>query len=108
METVRDVVVIVFGVTGTVTSLVLLIVCTKMYGRAAQALDRLGIAAEDIPGAAEVARSRVRLAKGVLEVVSPILPGSGWVRLTSRSAAALPAAVRVLSRFKRPPKDNSV
>ncbi len=103
METVRDIVVIVFGVTGTVTSLVLVIVSTKLYGRASQALERVGLAAEDIHGAAEGARSRVRLVKGVLEVVSPLLPGSGWVRLTSRGAAALPGAVRLISRVKRPP-----
>ena len=103
METVRDIVVIVFGVTGTVTSLVLVVVSVKLYGRASQAMEQLGVAADDIHGAAEGARSRVRLAKGVLDVVSQIIPGSGWVRLTSRSAAALPGAVRLISRFKRPP-----
>ncbi len=103
METVRDIVVIVFGVTGTVTSIVLLIVSIKLYGRASQALERVGLAAEDIHGAAEGARSRVRLAKGVFEVMSPVLPGLGWLRLTSRGAAALPEAVRFISRFKKPP-----
>ncbi len=101
METIRDIVVIVFGVTGTITSLVLLIVSTKLYGRASQALERVGIAAEDIHGAAEGARSRVRLAKGVFEVMSPVLPGLGWLKLTSRGAAALPEAVRFISRIKK-------
>ena len=63
METVRDIVVIGFGVTGTVTSLVPLLICTKLYGRASRALERIGLAAEDIHEAAEGARSRVRLAQ---------------------------------------------
>lgn len=103
METVRDIVIIVFGLTGTITSLVLLILSTKLYGRASLALERLGLAAEDIHGAAEGARNRVHLAKGVLGVVSPVVPGPAWVRLTSRGVAAVPRAVRFISRFKRPP-----
>lgn len=103
METVRDIVLIVFGVTGTVTSLVLLIICFKLYGRAFQALERVGRAAEDIHGAAEGARSGVRLASGVFDVVGPVLPGPGWLRLAYRGAASLPRAISFISRFKRPP-----
>lgn len=103
METVRDIVVIVFGVTGTVTSLVLLIVCYKLYPRVSQALERIGRAAEDIHGAAEGARSGARIASGVLDVVGPVLPGPGLLRLAYRGTAALPRAVRFISRFKKPP-----
>ena len=97
MDTGRDIVVIVFGVTGTITSLVLIIVSTKLYGRASQALERVGIAAEDIHGAAEVARSRVRLAKGVFEVMSPVLPGIGWLRSMRTTSASACRASSVVS-----------
>ena len=53
METMRDIVVIVFSVTGTVTSVVLLIVGFKLQGRASQALERVGRASDDIHEAAE-------------------------------------------------------
>ena len=103
MEIIRYIVVILFGVTGTVTSLVLLIIFINLYGRASQALGRVGLAADDIHGAAEGARSRLRLARGVFSVVGPVLPGPGWFRSTYRGAAALPRAVRFISPFKRPP-----
>ena len=102
MESVRDIVVIVFSVTGTVTSVVLLIICFKLYGRTSQALERVGRASDDIHEAAEGARSGVRLAIGTLQVVGPVLPGPSWFRVTYRTAAAIPRAVRFISRFKRP------
>lgn len=103
METVRDIVVIVFSVTGTVVSAVLLVMGFKLYGRTAQALEQVGRASEDIHEAAEGARSGVRLAKGVLEVVAPALPGPRFVAMAHQVAATIPRAVRFISRIKRPP-----
>lgn len=101
MESARDIVVIVFSATGTVTSVVLLIMCFRLYGRTSQALERVGRASDDLHAAAEGARSGMRLAKCALEIVGPALPGPSWLRMTYRAAAAIPSAVRFLSRFKR-------
>ncbi len=107
MESVRDIVVTVFSVTGTVTSVVLLIMCLKLYGRASQALERVGRASDDLHAAAEGARSGMRLAKGALDVVGPALPGPSWFRVSYRAAAAIPRAVRFISRLKRPPASHT-
>ena len=101
METVRDIVVIVFSVTGTIASVVMLVMGFKLYGRTAQALDQKGRASEDIHEAAEGARSGVRLAKRALEAVGPALPGPLLVGITYKVAATIPRAVRFISRFKR-------
>ena len=101
METVRDIVVIVFSVTGTMTSVVLLVMGFKLFGRTAQALEQVGRVSEDIHDAAEGARSGVRLAQGVLEVVAPAIPGPGLLRITGRAAVAIPRIMALISRIKR-------
>ena len=102
METVRDIVVIVFSVTGTIASVVMLVMGFKLYGRTAQALDQVGRASEDIHEAAEGARSGVHLAKGVLKIAAPVLPGPRLLRITVRAAVAIPRIVGLISRIKRP------
>ena len=102
METVRDIVVIVFSVTGTIASVVMLVLGFKLYGRTAHALDQVGRVSEDIHEAAEGARSGVRLAKGALEAVAPTIPGPGLLRITGRAVAAMPRIVGFISRIKRP------
>ena len=106
MDTIRDIVVIVFGVTGTITSLMVLIICFKLYGRASQALDRVGRAADDIHGAAEVVRRTPRLAKGVYNFVGPILPRLRLLRLAFRGAAAISRIAKFASRASKPPTPN--
>lgn len=106
MDTIRDIVVIVFGVTGTITSLTVLILCFKLYGRACQALDRVGRAAEDIHGVAEVVRRTPHLAKSVYNFVDPILPRLGLLRLVFRGAAAIPRIAKFASQARKPPKSN--
>ena len=101
METVRDIVIIISGITGTFALIVLVFMVLKLYPRASQALDRVGQAAEDIHGAVEGAKSGARLASGVFDVVSPVLPGPSWLKLTYRGAASIPRAVRFISRFRR-------
>lgn len=103
METVRDIVVIVLSVTGTVTPLVLLIICFELYGRTSEALERVGSASDEIHEVTAIARSGERLAKGVFELMGPSLQGRGWMRLAHRGAVVLPKAVRSIARFKRPP-----
>ena len=103
MENTRDIVVIVFSVTGTVASIVLLFMCIKLYPRVSQALERVGRASDDFHEVAEGARSGMRLAKDALDIVGPALPGSGWFRITYLAAAAIPRVVRLVSRFKGPP-----
>ncbi len=102
METMRDIVVIVFSVTGTIASVVMIVMGFKLYGRTAQALEQVGRVSEDIHDAAEGARSGVRLAKGVLEVVDPALAGPRFVAMAHQVAATIPRAVRFISRIKRP------
>ena len=99
MELVRDIVVIVFAVTGTVTSVVILFMALKLYGPAIGALGRIGRAADDIHGAADMARTGVRAAKGTVEVVAPVLLGPGVPRLVSRVPGALRLANRLI-RFR--------
>ena len=106
MDTIRDIVVIVFGVTGTITSLMVLIIFFKLYGKASQALDRVGLAAEDIHDAAEVVRKTPRLAKALYDFVGPILPRLGLLRLAFRGAAAIPRIARFASRARKPPTSN--
>ena len=102
METIRDMVVIVFSVTGTVTSAALLFMALKLYPRISSSLEQVGRASEDIHVAAQGARSGVRLAKGALAVVAPALPGSSWVRTTYRVVAIIPRSLRFVSRSKKP------
>ena len=75
METMRDIAVIVFSVTGTIASVVMIVMGFKLYGRTAQALEQVGRVSEDIHDAAEGARSGVRVTQGVLEVVGPAVTG---------------------------------
>ncbi len=107
METMRDIVVIVFSVTGTISSAVLLIMALKLYGPASQTLQQFGRVSDDIHEAAEGARSGVRLAKGALKIVGPILPGPRLLTMTCRVAVTIPRAVRFISRFKTSPASNS-
>lgn len=107
METVRDIVVIVFSVTGTITSVVLFVIGFKLYGKTAQALEQVSLASEDIHDAADGARSGVRLAKGALEVIRTSLPGPRLAAMTYKVAATVPRAVRSISRFKRSPASNA-
>ena len=100
METIRDIVVIVFSVTGTISSAVLLIMALKLYGRAAQALEQVGRVSDDIHEAADGVRSGVRVAK---EVLGSIFPGPRVVEATYRVVTTVPRAVRFISRFRRPP-----
>ena len=101
METVRDVVIIVFGLTAAVTSLVLLYVGVDLYRRAGRALDRVGRAAEDVHGAVEGARTGARLASGLVEIVGSVFLGPGWLRWTYRGVASVSRVVRSIARFKR-------
>ncbi len=79
MESMRDIIVTAFSVTGTVASVVLLIICLKLYGRPSQALERVGRASDDIHDAAEGAHSGVRLAIGATGR-GPCPPGSQLVQ----------------------------
>ena len=101
METVRDIVIIMFGLTATVSSLALLFMGLHLYQRASQALQRVGRTAEEVHGAVEGARRGVRLASRMVEIGGSVLPGLGWLTWTHRGAAALPRVVRSISRFKR-------
>ena len=101
METIRDIVVIVFSVTGTVAAVVFLIMGFKLYGPASRALEKVDRVSDDIHDAAEGARSGVRLARTAMEVVSPVVPGERLVATAYRVATAFPRAVRFVSRFKK-------
>ena len=101
METVRDIVIIVFGVTGTITAAVFLILGIKLYLRTSQALKRIGRVAEDIHGAAQGAQSGVNIAKGAFDIVAGIIPGTRLLRPASKGAVALARAIRIVPRFKR-------
>ncbi len=103
MESTRDIVVIIFGVTGTVASGMLVIMIFKLYGRTCEALERVGRASNDIHDAAEGVRSGARVAKEALTVVGSAVPGSNWSRMAYRTAMVIPRAVRLFSRFKKPP-----
>ena len=100
METVRDIVVIVFSVTGTVTSIVILVGFFKLYGRVCQAIEQVGRASEDLHEAAEGVRGGIRLAKGALEFVGPVIPGHGWARMFYQAGDAISRVVRIISRIK--------
>ena len=102
METVRDIVVIIFSVTGTFTFILLLFVGFKLYGRSSRALERFGRVSDDIHEAAEGARSGVRLVKVVLEAVGTAFPGPGSLIMSGRAADAIPRIVGLISRIKRP------
>ena len=104
MDEIRDIVIIVFGVTGTVTSVIVLIIGFKLYRKASQALDRVGRVADDIHGVVEMGRSSVGLAKGIYDIVGPILPRLGLLRAAVRGAAAIPRIARLASRASKPPK----
>lgn len=69
--TVRDFVVIVFSMARTITSIVLLIVCIKLYGRVTQVFEQVGRASEDLHDAAEGVRGGIRLAKPQPTFVTP-------------------------------------
>ncbi len=101
METMRDIVVIVFSVTGTIASVVMIVMGFKLYGRTAQALEQVGRVSEDIHDAAEGARSGVRVAQGVLAVVGTAFPGTRLLRITGRVAVAIPRIAEITSRRKR-------
>lgn len=103
METFRDVVIIVFSVTGTTMSIVLLIICFKLYGRASRALEQIGIASNDLHEAAEAVRGGVCRAKGALEVVTSVLPSPGWAKMAYRAGNAFPRVARFIFRIKKPP-----
>ena len=107
METVRDIVVIIFSVTGTAASVVLLIMGLRLYGPASQALQQVGRVSDDIHEAAEGARTGVRLAKGALKVVDSVLPGPRLLTMTCCVAVTIPRAVRFISRFKRSSESNA-
>ena len=107
METVRDIVVIVFSGTGTAASVGLLIMGFRLYGPASQALQQFGRVSDDIHEAAEGARTGVRLAKGALEAVGPVLPGPRLFAMTCRVAVTIPRAVRFISRFKGSSESNA-
>lgn len=107
MEIVRDIVVIIFGVTGTVVSGMVVIMIFKLYGRTCEALERVGRASDDIHDMAEGVRSGARVAKEAVTAVGSAVPGSNWFRMTYRTAAVIPRAVRFFSRFKRPPASNA-
>ena len=101
METTRDIVIIIFGITGVMASVVLVIMSIKIYGRTCEALERVGRASEDIHVVAEGVRSGVSLAKGALEVVGPVLPGLGWIRSTYRAAKTIHRVTKLFSRLRR-------
>ncbi len=100
METIRDIVVIVFSVTGTVASVVYLIMGLKLYGSATRALENVDRVSDDIHEAADGVRSGVRVAK---EFLGSIFPGPRVVEATYRVVTTVPRAVRFISRFRRPP-----
>ena len=101
MEMIRDMVVLVFSVTGTFASVLLLIMGFKLYGRICDALERVGRASDDVHDIAEGIQSGARVAKEALTVASSTVPGSGWFRMTYRTAAAISQAAKLFSRFKR-------
>jgi len=107
METMRDIVVIVFSVTGTISSAALLIMGLKLYGPASRALQQVSHVSDDIHEAAEGARSGVRMAKGALKVVGPFLPGPRLITMTCRVAVGIPRAVRFISQFKGSSESNA-
>ena len=73
----------------------------KLYGRTAQALEQVGLVSEDIHDAAEGARSGVRVAQGVLEVVGPAVTGIRLLRITGWVAVAIPRIAGIISRRNR-------
>ena len=101
METVRDIVIIVFVVTGTITAAVLLILGIKLYLRTSQALNRIGRVADDLHGAAQGAQSGVNIAKGAIDIVAGFIPGTRSLKPVYKGAIALARAIRIASRFKR-------
>ena len=108
METVRDLVIIVAGITTILTLSVLVVMGLRLYARASRTLVRVGRATDDIHGAVEGARSGMNAAKEMLEIAGFLLPGAGWVKLTSRGTPALFRAIRFItgmSRTKDKPAD---
>ena len=101
MGTVRDIVIIMFGLTATVTSLALLFMGFDLHRKASRTIEGVGRATEDIQGAVVGARSGLRLASRLVEIGGPVVWGLGWLAWTYRGAAALPRAARFIFRFKR-------
>ena len=103
MESMRDIVIIIFGLNGIVASVVLVVIGFKLYGRTCEALERVGRASDHIHNVTEGVRSGARAAKETLAVAGSAVPGLTWFRMTHRTAATIARAAKIISRFKRPP-----
>jgi hypothetical protein len=98
LETIRDIVLIVFGVTGTVTSLIVLLLCFKLYGKASHALEQVGAVAEDVHVVTEQGRKLAGLAKGVSEILGPTMSPFNLGRIGSRGLAVILGIRRITSK----------
>ena len=107
MESVRDIVVIVFGITGTITSVVLVVLGVKLYVTASQAMQRIEHVAEDIHGTAHDVRGGVSLVKGIVEIVSVFTPGVRLFKPIYKGAISLSRAANFVSRLKNTSKSKS-
>ena len=101
MEAARDIVIIVTGITVTLTFTSFTFMVIRLYPKASKALDRMSRAAEDIQGAVEGARSGMRAATGILETAMSLAPGIGWVNQVSRAATSVARSVSVINPRRR-------
>ncbi len=83
METLRDIVIVVFGITGTITLLVTLVVLGLLYSKLSRALDEVARPARDVHKAVDAARTGAKKAGEVLAVVSAAVPTTRRLKVAS-------------------------